>query len=206
VQCSSSAYVIVDRFEDPLWCSSTAARCTLICPPDFATDLAVWPALSTSALPLLLCFLISIEGAFDFDASDGFCVALVAISPALIGVALPLAPCLLGWSSDSFFGASTGFCRPAALLPERSPPGGFAVGNGTSPPAVAMSATARPYIQFSIGQLYISYAGRGGVDSYTYRIDDLPTSKMQLPSRRSADQCDEFASFHCIRPSPRSLP
>jgi hypothetical protein len=43
-------------------------------------------------------------------------------------------------------------------------------------------ATARPYIQFSIGQLYISYAGRGGVDSYTYRIDDLPISKMQLPS------------------------
>ena len=31
-------------------------------------------------------------------------------------------------------------------------------------------ATARPYIQFSIGQLYISYAGRGGVDGYTYRI------------------------------------
>jgi hypothetical protein len=43
-------------------------------------------------------------------------------------------------------------------------------------------ATARPYIQFSIGQLYISYAGRGGVESYTYRIDDLPISKMQLPS------------------------
>ncbi len=43
-------------------------------------------------------------------------------------------------------------------------------------------ATARPYIQFSIGQLYISYAGRGGVDGYTYRIDDLAASEMQLPS------------------------
>jgi hypothetical protein len=44
-------------------------------------------------------------------------------------------------------------------------------------------ATARPYIQFGIGQLYISYAGRGGVDSFTYRIDDLPISAKQLPSQ-----------------------
>jgi hypothetical protein len=42
--------------------------------------------------------------------------------------------------------------------------------------------TDRPYIQFNIGQMYIVYASRGGLQGYEYRIDDQPASGMQLPS------------------------
>lgn len=41
---------------------------------------------------------------------------------------------------------------------------------------------AKPYIQFNIGDFYLSYAGRGGVEGFQYRIDDNPASGMQIPS------------------------
>jgi hypothetical protein len=38
-------------------------------------------------------------------------------------------------------------------------------------------------IQLSPGALYISYRGRGGVASYSIRIDDAPAGKLRLASK-----------------------
>jgi hypothetical protein len=38
-------------------------------------------------------------------------------------------------------------------------------------------------IQLSLGTLYISYKGRGGVASYSIRIDDAPAGKLRLASK-----------------------
>lgn len=45
-----------------------------------------------------------------------------------------------------------------------------------------ISPIGKPYIQFTRGDLYIGYKGRGGINGFRYRIDDQPASEMQLPS------------------------
>jgi SPOR domain len=43
-----------------------------------------------------------------------------------------------------------------------------------------LSPVGKPHIQITVGDLYISYRGRGGVQGFSYRLDDGPVSKMQL--------------------------
>lgn len=45
-----------------------------------------------------------------------------------------------------------------------------------------ITPTGRPWIQISVGNLFISYRGRGGVKGYTLRIDDNPPGQMRLAS------------------------
>lgn len=45
-----------------------------------------------------------------------------------------------------------------------------------------ISPIGKPNIQVSVGHLYISYAGQGGVAGFTPRLDDLPAQEMQLPT------------------------
>jgi hypothetical protein len=45
-----------------------------------------------------------------------------------------------------------------------------------------ISPATRPWVQISVGHLYISYQGRGGVEGYTIRTDDNPAGQMQLPT------------------------
>jgi hypothetical protein len=45
-----------------------------------------------------------------------------------------------------------------------------------------ISPATRPWVQISVGHLYISYQGRGGVEGYTVRTDDNPAGLMQLPT------------------------
>ena len=40
----------------------------------------------------------------------------------------------------------------------------------------------KPHVQITVGDLYISYRGRGGVQGFRYRLDDEPVSQMQLPT------------------------
>jgi hypothetical protein len=40
----------------------------------------------------------------------------------------------------------------------------------------------RPHIQITNNSLYISYRGRGGIQTYKVRVDDDPPSKTELPS------------------------
>jgi len=42
-------------------------------------------------------------------------------------------------------------------------------------------------IQLSPGALYISYRGRGGVASYSIRVDDTPSSKPRVASKTEED-------------------
>jgi len=45
-----------------------------------------------------------------------------------------------------------------------------------------LSPVGKPYVQISVGNLYIGYRGRGGVQGFRYRLDDGPISEMQLPT------------------------
>ena len=45
-----------------------------------------------------------------------------------------------------------------------------------------ISPAGKPHVQVNVGSIYISYRGRGGVQGFQYRIDDLPESGMQLPT------------------------
>jgi len=45
-----------------------------------------------------------------------------------------------------------------------------------------ISPATKPWVQISVGHLYISYQGRGGVEGYTIRTDDSPAGQMQLPT------------------------
>jgi hypothetical protein len=45
-----------------------------------------------------------------------------------------------------------------------------------------ISPIGRPWVQISVGNLYISYQGRGGVAGFTMRLDDSGPEPMRLPS------------------------
>jgi hypothetical protein len=45
-----------------------------------------------------------------------------------------------------------------------------------------ISPIGKPNIQVTVGHLYISYSGEGGVAGFTPRLDDLPAQQMQLPT------------------------
>lgn len=45
-----------------------------------------------------------------------------------------------------------------------------------------VSPIGRPWVQLNVNNLYISYAGKGGVAGYTLRFDDQPPRQMQLPT------------------------
>ena len=45
-----------------------------------------------------------------------------------------------------------------------------------------LSPVGKPHVQISVGDLYISYRGRGGVSAFSYRMDDGPASQLQLPT------------------------
>jgi hypothetical protein len=46
-----------------------------------------------------------------------------------------------------------------------------------------ISPIGKPWVQISVGNLYVSYKGRGGVRSYTLRIDDDPPGRTKVASR-----------------------
>ena len=54
--------------------------------------------------------------------------------------------------------------------------------NFTDQTNCVISPKGRPWVQVNVGNLYISYAGRGGVDGFTLRVDDNPPGQMQLPT------------------------
>lgn len=54
--------------------------------------------------------------------------------------------------------------------------------NFTDKTSCVISPTGRPWVQINVGNLYISYAGRGGVAGFTLRVDDHPPGQMQLPT------------------------
>src|SRR5262249_54525878 len=59
---------------------------------------------------------------FDFAAGNGFCLSLVAISPALVACAFRFPSGFLTSVPAIFdFGASDGLCRPAAIALELAP-------------------------------------------------------------------------------------
>lgn len=51
-----------------------------------------------------------------------------------------------------------------------------------------ISPTGRPWVQISVGHLYILYRGRGGVAGFTLRVDDNPPGKMKVLTLDSTDR------------------
>jgi hypothetical protein len=41
-----------------------------------------------------------------------------------------------------------------------------------------LTPVGKPYVQITVGDLYISYRGRGGVQGFSYRLDDGPVSQI----------------------------
>jgi hypothetical protein len=52
----------------------------------------------------------------------------------------------------------------------------------TDKTSCVISPVGKPNVQITVGHLYISYAGQGGVAGFTPRLDDQPPRKMQLPT------------------------
>src|SRR6266540_2217086 len=96
------------------------------CRPDFAATLPSSPGLAACALPLASCFLTSIAGVFDVDASDDFCLPPAAVSRALAESVLPLPFCFVASISAVFdLGAGDGFHFAFAVLLLAFGPGGL---------------------------------------------------------------------------------